>query len=317
MKSILKTKILVILLVLISINFIYPGCCKKKTGNGGNKSGGGDKSSSKTNSTGKKKNKGGIPVKKPKDTSMPVDSATTKPGVKKGKLVPPSKPVASKPTVTKPSSADIVNAILVYMNARVENRSDLAKLWGVNIIGDMSCIITNGYFTGTIAKEKIEAITNPNDDTIKDLEVTIKITRPDGTTEYKFDNNKCTLENLRKSLNVLEKKHRNDYNEEYLYVYDSNGQIYETCYINLNRGLLYTEDSDGYFARVSNIKGKNKMYSKTLDPYYLDKKYYEWDNDDKKFNEYEDDKNPRDKFIEPLFKNKQIGKFKFVINTYK
>lgn len=216
-------------MILNNTNFIYSGCCKKKTSNGGNKS------SIKINSTGSKKT-GVIQVKKPKDTNMPVDSDTTKPGDKLKEPVPPS-----KPTVTN-QALMIETAIKDYINARDWNRSDLAKLWTVVIMEDMSCTITNGFFTGTIAGSEINTIENLNNNTIKNLEVTIKITRQDGITEYKFDNNKRTLENLRKSLNVLKKKYRNEDNEEYLYVDDSNRKIFDTCYINLSSGLLYIKD---------------------------------------------------------------------------
>lgn len=54
MKNVLKTKMVSILLIYVSIDFIYSGCCgscRSKSNNGDNKSGGG-KSSSKTNLTG-------------------------------------------------------------------------------------------------------------------------------------------------------------------------------------------------------------------------------------------------------------------------
>ncbi len=281
MKNILKVNIISILLMIISTDLIYSGCCcKKKPSNDG----------SKTNSK-EKSNQGSH-----------------------GPVEPPV-----EPPVVKPTQEAIKSAILDCIRPKGGNRAGLTEQWNLEN-EDGQYIIKFGLFKFTVASGEIDKLTSPlTTDQIEELEGKIEITRSDKSTSFKFSNDgKCKLGNLLKSLNLLDNKLRINKTEHLCVKVAVDGVEY-TEYINLNNSLLYKIDGSDYIGRTSKGNGKNGnlSYNFTKGPYYKsDGVFYYWEAKRDEFSEIQKPTEENLKlFNNPVYTKEDINKFTLTVLT--
>ena len=265
------------LIMSTTINFIYSGCsgCKKKNKNNGNVSNGGHKSKpgdGKPSDKGDKGDKGkGMKTDKgDKGKGMKTDKGDKGKGMKTDKgdkeVKPEVKPEVKIEPPKGPTSQEIKLALLQYINNREGNRDGLEVGWMVDNGENDSFIIKFGLFKVTIAKDEINKIKNLDKNQIEKIVGTMEMTRND-TTKFKFSgDSKCTLGNLVKSLNKLEKAFRVN-KTEHLYVKLTVGNKNLYNYINLSDGLIYGINGSTYIGRSSKGSGdydkiKTPLWSK-------------------------------------------------------
>ncbi len=266
MKSVLKAKTASILLILVSIDFIYSGCCCKKKGNNG---GDGHRSSRGTNLTGSQGDKGD-PIKTKVKSETPGGSHTTK--------TVPIKPDPSKVVTHKATEADIkeiTDALAEYMNKRDGvNRKDIIKVWtsGTDRNGDY--YVKYECFSGTIIDNDELIISKIKSGKICELQVKLFLTLSGcGCGYYTFNKDICTLSDLVKSLNKLDKGFR--YNkDEHLCVIDSSKTFTSARYINLTNGIMYDIYQKVYISRGGKNGNffrmcSNPLYNKEDGKFYI------------------------------------------------
>ena len=299
----LKAKLMVLVLVLGSIDFICGGCqsCKGNKGNNQSKSNGNSGDPKKIDDGKDNGTEGGKKVLRMRKYTL-KEGMGSEIGSKKGKE---GKVENEEEKKKKEDISNLLN------NNKGSKRQNTKGKFEVEIDKD-NFIIKYGNFTGTIAKNDVA---NP----IEDSELTINVTRPDGETNIKFDNGgKCTLGDFVTALGFLKTDLRNDAGDEYLRADDKN----KTCmkggaiFINLSNGLIY-KCRGGYIKRA-NVK--NGDYDQTVSPCYYSGNYYHSyyiNNNGKKDGKYElwNEKihggKAEDLFKEPKYNAEDIGKFEF------
>lgn len=284
MESALRIKLIFILLVLTTINFIYSGCGSCNCNDGG-------KSKSKTKciswSQDKKKThkddkngtpmivdkNGGGPVKIPEDKDKDKGDEKNNEKLKK------------EEKNRKNEKIEIVkNKIAEYLNTRDGNRANVSSNWEVeyyNLVGlGEKYILKNGLFTTCIDNKGIDKITKDctNDD-IGNLKInTFGLEIKDKGISYIFvENNKgisIPLMNLVKSLNVLNIKFRHDTSECLrIKTHEKLGKNVR-FYLNLGNGVMYRETKDGKYLTKCTKQGNNYDVERGL--FYADGKYYRY-----------------------------------------
>lgn len=259
--------------MLISIDFIYCGCCgscRSKSNNGDNKSGGG-KSSSKTNLTGsqvdEEGNPGKIPAGPQEIKGIKLDSEVDKELVEKKVTISSSDKVdndksssnvndnddvihsegsgcAGEPNKkAKLSIGDIRNVLSGYMNNRSgSNRDGITEQWEIGNCDDNVTRMTFGRITVSISDEQIITITDISDMSQFDkLVVTISVERAEDVKFCFFNDGRCKLGDLIKSLTVLDSRYRGFDKTEYLCLDKLKDfeHDYDAFYLNLSNGVLY------------------------------------------------------------------------------
>ncbi len=282
MEDVLRDKIVFILLILASIDFIYTGCCKKRGNDGGNKSSG------KTNSAGNPGNPVGRPEENlantKKDGLAHGDGKKSGGGDKgktsgKGKLgYLTSKSVGAKnwigwqkklPKVDEETMKKvIIEAISKYINdTDGTNRSGVKIMMYCGYDVCYKCFFINWnsccYFNITYSSiDELYSLVQKGK--FGDIKVTVKEVRysPDSPqfsgVNYIFDDSHgFDLKGLCESLNSLPSIYRpvrndSDGCDEYLCVRDINNTNIRNMniYINLRNGVLYSIEAMGGLYRV-------------------------------------------------------------------
>ncbi len=260
MKSILKTKILVILLVLISINFIYPCCCEKKTGNGGNN---GNKSKKEPYLMWEKRSvKTSVDIKtvtpdKTKiinsvDKKAPMAKETI-PSLKKNPLdtkkVEEGEKKKKEEEKKKREKIDlIIDGIKKYINNKDKTNRSYVK-YPFNVYQDYwTEEIHLGWYNGVFRIKKYdnidELLSLVQGNEFDKIKIKIEVKHA-GVCNYIFaDDVDFTIKDLFDSLKVLDKSlypvlYDNDVNE-YLCVKDmKSSKNKEKLFIDLKNGVLY------------------------------------------------------------------------------
>ena len=214
----------------------------------------------------------------------------------------------------KPSNDDLktrrvnAEAISGFINKRSgTNRARIRGNFLAVLNGD-KYIIKYGRFTGSIKKEDIN-IKNIGDS----LLMIDDVSRPDN---YKiiFDENKCKLGDFVAALNLLSVESRNDDNEEYLAVEDLKGLCTHSngVYINLDNGLIYKCDKNGYIGRGSkNVSGGK--YTIKIVPCYKGNDYFTVKNNENIPWDCKKCGDPKKEFKTPLLNEEILNKFTFKV----
>lgn len=283
MKNVLKTKMVSILLIYVSIDFIYSGCgsCRPRGYNGDNKGGGG-KSSSKTNLTGSQWDKEGNPEKIPlgpqEIKEIKLDSEVVKELVEKKVTISSSDKVnndkssshvddnddvthiegsggaSDKDSAGEPkekaklSIGNIRNVLSGYMNNRSGSKRDgITEQWKICNWDDNVTRMTFGRITVSISDEQIITITDISDmSQFDNLVVTISVERAKDVKFCFYDDGRCELRDLIKSLTVLDSRYRGFDKTEYLCLDKLKDfeHDYDAFYLNLSNGVLYVTEKE-------------------------------------------------------------------------
>lgn len=261
MNIILRCKITA-LIIATSIHFIYSGCC------GCCGMGKGSKSCNKSNSKGKPSSQ---------DAGKPGNPGKPDTGEKPEEIpVVETSEDKKKADEEKKRNLLVCNKISEYLNTRDGNRVGIDTKIKFHIKSYKAkngfCVtFTNGIFAGLIKNDEINKINEvSNNDLIGSLKITIQIHNNNKKQTYNFTNNECTLEQLVKSLNVLDKNFRAKPTE---YLFLKNEAAEEDIYINLENGIAYYLYPGAEAKIGSSVLTRDYAYA--TNPLYYNGNFYE------------------------------------------
>lgn len=308
MKSILKHKLLSILIIITSIDFIAGsgkngGCCCKCCRSRNIEENKGTKKSSKSLVDKKKLN------------------------IKSTKNDKDSKELGSKPIIInneehikhtkkqkkeEEKKTNIINALAEYMNNRGNtNRAYITTQWSCEKGENGKYSIKYGRLTGIIDEDNTSITNKINSKTIGSIRVKINVTfNPEANQYFTINSNECTLEGLVKSLNLLYYKLRISKDEHLcadMKIKDKKSAIF----INLSNSityLLYNFENNTKMIGRLDISGNNKT------PIYCsDGMWYKYESAGAS---HIDNSDPNTNgFYTPILKYEDIQKFNLTIRT--